>query len=63
MMNDMILILKYSDEFAVEAAKRLRAEHIFARIISGMTTAAQIREIAPRGILMIGEAQSAEGEK
>lgn len=61
MMNDMILILKYSDEFAVEAAKRLRAEHIFARIISGMTTAAQIREIAPRGILMIGEAQSAEG--
>lgn len=54
-MNDMILILNYSDEFAVEAAKRLRAEHIFCRIISGMTTAAQIREIAPRGILLTGE--------
>ena len=54
-MNDMILILNYSDEFAVEAAKRLRAEHIFCRIINGMTTSAQIREIAPKGILLTGE--------
>lgn len=54
-MNDMILILNYSDEFSMEAAKRLRAEHIFCQIISGMTTAGQIREIAPRGILMTGE--------
>ena len=60
-MNDMILILNYSDEFASEAAKRLRAEHIYCRIISGMSTAAQIREIAPRGILLTGEPQSASG--
>ena len=44
-MNDMILILNYSDEFAVEAARRLRGEQVFCKIISGMTTAAQI---APR---------------
>ena len=37
-MNDMILILNYSDEFAVEAAKRLRGEQVFCKIISGMTT-------------------------
>lgn len=60
-MNDMILILNYSDEFAVEAARRLRAEHIYCRIISGMTTAAQISEIAPRGILLTGEPQNAAG--
>ena len=41
-MNDMILILNYSDEFAVEAARRLRGEQVFCKIISGMTTAAQI---------------------
>jgi len=57
----MILILNYSEEFAVEAAKRLRAEHIFSRIISGMTTAGQIRGIAPRGIVLTGEAQCATG--
>ena len=59
--EDMILILKYSDEFAVEAARRLRDEHIYSRIISGMTTAAQIREIRPRGIILCGEAASAQG--
>lgn len=60
-MNDMILILNYSDEFAVEAARRLRAEHIYCRIISGMTTAGQIREIAPRGILLTGEPGNGAG--
>lgn len=60
-MNDIILILNYSDEFSVEAAKRLRAEHIFCRIISGMTTAGQIRDIAPRGVIMAGEAMSGTG--
>lgn len=60
-MNDMILILNYSDEFSMETARRLRGEQIYSRIISGMTTAAQIREIAPRGIVLSGEASSAQG--
>lgn len=60
-MNDMILILNYSDEFAVEAARRLRGEQVFCKIISGMTTAAQIAQAAPRGIVLCGEPQSAAG--
>lgn len=60
-MNDMILILNYSDEFSIEIARRLRAEQIYSRIISGSTTAAQIREIAPRGIILSGEAASSRG--
>lgn len=60
-MNDMILILNYADEFAIEAAKRLRDERVYSRIIGGMTTAAQIREIAPRGIILCGEPVSAQG--
>ena len=60
-MNDMILILNYSDEFSVEIARRLRAEQIYSRIISGSTTAAQVREIAPRGVILSGEAGSAPG--
>ncbi len=60
-MNDMILILNYSDEFSVEIARRLRAEQIYSRIISGSTTSAQVREIAPRGVILSGEAGSAPG--
>ena len=60
-MNDMILILNYSDEFAVEAAKRLRGERVFCKIISGTATAAQVAEIAPRGLVLCGEPKSAAG--
>lgn len=60
-MNDMILILNYSDEFAVEAARRLRGEQVFCKIISGMTTAAQVEQIAPRGLILCGEPKSAAG--
>lgn len=60
-MNDMILILNYSDEFSMEIARRLRTEQVYARIISGMTTAEQIRQINPRGVILSGAAGSAPG--
>ena len=60
-MNDMILILNYSDEFSLEVARRLRAEGIYGRIISGMTTAAQVREMAPKGVILCGAAGNAPG--
>jgi len=60
-MNDMILILNYADEFSMEIARRLRAEQVYARIISGMVTAQQVREIAPRGIVLSGEAEGKIG--
>lgn len=53
-MNDMILILNYSNEFAMEAAQRLRAEKVYSHVVSGATTAAQIRGMAPRGIILSG---------
>lgn len=60
-MRDMILILNYSNEFAVEAARRLRKEQVYSRIVSGMTTASQIRELNPRGIVMTGERECGAG--
>ena len=60
-MNDMILILNYSDEFSLEVASRLRAERVYGRIISGMTTAAQIEEMHPNGIILCGAAGNAPG--
>lgn len=60
-MNDMILILNYSDVFSAEIARRLRAEQVYARIVCGATTAAQIRGMNPRGIILSGEAAGGQG--
>lgn len=60
-MNDMILILNYSDEFSLEVACRLRAENVYGCIISGMTTAAQVKELNPKGIILCGAAGNAPG--
>lgn len=55
-MNDMILILNYSDEFSMEIARRLRAEQIYSQILPAGTTAAQMRELDARGVILSGEA-------
>jgi len=60
-MNDMILILNYSEEFSLEVARRLRAENVYGRIISGMTTATQVEELGPKGIILCGAAGNAPG--
>lgn len=58
-MHDMILILNYSDEFSIEIARRLRADKVYARIVPGNTTADEIAVIAPRGVILSGEATGA----
>lgn len=59
-MQDMILILNYSDEFSMEIARRLRAEQIHARIAAPQTTAQQVKALAPRGVILSGEAAGKE---
>lgn len=59
-MQDMILILNYSDEFSMEIARRLRAEQIHARIAAPQTTAQQVKALAPRGVILSGEASGKE---
>ena len=59
-MQDMILILNYSDEFSMEIARRLRAEQIHARIAAPETTAQQVKALAPRGVILSGEAAGKE---
>jgi len=61
-MEDMILILNYSNEFSMEMAKRLRAEHVCAKIVDSGITADEVRSIAPQGIILSGEAKGASGK-
>ena len=60
-MNDMILILNYSDEFSQEIALRLRGEQIYGRIVSGAITAAQVAALRPRGLILSGAPTQAPG--
>ena len=59
-MSDMILVLNYSDRFSAEITRRLRTEQIHARIASPETTAEQIKALAPRGVILSGEASGKE---
>ena len=59
-MQDMILILNYSDEFSMEIARRLRTEQIHARIAAPETTAQQVKALSPRGVILSGEAAGKE---
>ncbi|MGN0775773.1 MAG: hypothetical protein ACI4MM_03750 [Candidatus Ventricola sp.] len=61
-MHDMILILNYSDEFSMEIARRLRAEQIHARIAAPETTAEQVKALAPRGVILSGEASGKDAK-
>jgi len=56
-MLDMILILNYSNEFSMEMAKRLRAEHVCAKIVSSDITAEEVRRLKPKGVILSGEAK------
>ena len=60
-MNDSILILNYSDEFSMEVAHRLRGEQVYSRVVSGMTTASQVAQLSPKGIILCGAAGNAPG--
>lgn len=60
-MNDMILILNYSDEFSMQIARRLRAEQVYAKVLPGSTAAEEVRAMNPRGVILSGEADGCGG--
>lgn len=60
-MKDMILILDYSGEFALELVRRLRAEQVYTTICCGATTAEQIRAMQPRGVVLAGASAGGMG--
>ncbi|MBQ2835024.1 MAG: hypothetical protein IJE71_10520 [Clostridia bacterium] len=60
-MNDMILILNYSDEYSMQIARRLRAEQVYAKVLPGGTTAEEVRGMQPRGVILSGESDGCGG--
>ena len=59
MNSDLILVLDFGGNQAYYTARRLRGEQYYCEILPGNTTAEQILERAPKGVLLAGGDSSA----
>ena len=51
---DKILILDYGSQYTQLIARRIREQHVYSEIIRFDTTAAKLKELAPKGIILSG---------
>ena len=61
-MHDTILILNFSDQLSEDITRRLRAEQIHACLAAPDTTAEQVERLAPRGVILSGEAAGQDAQ-
>ncbi|HEV3136934.1 MAG TPA: glutamine-hydrolyzing GMP synthase [Pirellulales bacterium] len=52
--DEKVLILDFGAQYAQLIARRVREQHVYCEIVRHNVTAARIREIAPRGIILSG---------
>jgi GMP synthase (glutamine-hydrolysing) len=49
-----VLVLDFGSQYAQLIARRVREQHVYCEIVRHDITAARIRELAPRGIILSG---------
>ena len=52
--SEQILILDFGSQYAQLIARRVREHRVFCRLVRHNLTAARIRELAPKGIILSG---------
>ncbi len=52
--RQMIVILDFGSQYSELIARRIRETHVYSEILSYRTSAAQIRDLNPRGIILSG---------
>ena len=52
--DEKVLILDFGSQYAQLIARRVREQHVYCEIVRHDITAARIRELAPRGIILSG---------
>ena len=52
--DEKVLILDFGAQYAQLIARRVREQHVYCEIVRHNVTAARIRELAPRGIILSG---------
>ena len=53
-MSELVLVLDFGSQFGQLIARRVREAHVFCQIVRHDITAARVRELAPRGIILSG---------
>jgi len=52
--DEKVLILDFGSQYAQLIARRVRQQHVYCEIVRHNITAARVRELAPRGIILSG---------
>jgi GMP synthase (glutamine-hydrolysing) len=52
--RERVLVLDFGSQYAQLIARRVREQHVYCEIVRHDVTAARIRELAPRGIILSG---------
>ena len=52
--SERVLVLDFGSQYAQLIARRVREQHVYCEIVRHDITAARIRELAPRGIILSG---------
>ncbi len=53
-LRERVLVLDFGSQYAQLIARRIREQHVYCEIVRHDITAARIRELAPRGIILSG---------
>ena len=51
---DKIIILDYGSQYTQLIARRIREQHVYSEIVPYTISAARVREIAPKGVILSG---------
>src|SRR3954471_6892471 len=51
---ERILVLDFGSQYAQLIARRVREQHVYGEIVRHNITAARVRELAPKGIILSG---------
>ena len=52
--DERVLVLDFGSQYAQLIARRVREQHVYCEIVRHDITAARLRELAPRGIILSG---------
>src|SRR3977135_4264089 len=60
--DERVLVFDFGSQYAQLIARRVREQHVYCEIVRHDITAARVREIAPKGIILSGGPASVYAE-
>src|SRR3954465_11550966 len=54
MTNELVLILDFGSQFGQLIARRAREQNVFCQVVRHDISAARVRELAPKGLILSG---------